>query len=105
MSCEIGFVAGPFDLLASEPLHFGEAALQLLLHGKGHFQGHRRRHLQQQFADVLVNATAGNRLTPPRGALDAVALADVLGDQTVGASMVTDRHSLATTAAYHQALH
>src|SRR3989304_5214894 len=62
------------------------------------------RPLQQQFADVLVNAATGNRLTSSLGAFDTVALADVLRNQTVAASMVTDGHPLAATAAHHQAL-
>src|SRR5205807_8590957 len=82
----------------------GGAGFELALHGERHVEGERGDGGQQQLADRVVDAGAVDPGAEAVATLDAVALAEVLGDLLAAAGVIAHGHALAAPAAHDDAL-
>jgi len=101
---QVHLVARPLHLTQAQRVGFFDALANLLVHGEGHVQGHRRDRFQQQRADRLIDRLAWNALTLGHGDALALAGADVLWMQAAAALAVAHRHPPSAQPAHDQPL-
>src|SRR5581483_4906379 len=96
---QVGFVAGPLDLLAAEPVGFFGSGGELVLDGQCHLQSAGAHALHQQVADGPVEGAADDPLAGRFCPLDALPLAAVLGHGLAPTSVIADGHAPTATPA------
>ena len=101
---QVGVVAGALDVRGAQGVGLVGAVLQLGADGEGGLDGQRGEGVDEQLPDPLVQSGAGDGLADPAGVGDAVALADVGGQQAAAALVVADGHALPAGPADDDAL-
>jgi nitrite reductase/ring-hydroxylating ferredoxin subunit len=101
---QIALVACALDFLVAQAIALLGAILQLLLDRQRDLQRQRCERLDQQLPDGIIERPAMDLLADRLCALNAPALAHVIGHPTSALDVIAHGHSLAAVGAYRQAL-
>ena len=101
---QLALVTGPLDLLAPQPVHLFQLSLEFLLDCKSNVKRQRRHRLQQQFTDAAVDLFAVDALAQWAAVFDAIFLANIIGNGTTRAAVISDGHAISADAAHYEAL-
>jgi hypothetical protein len=105
MTGVVRFVLCALDLSVAQPISFGEAGLDLFLHGDCRLKRNRGDRLDQQLCDRGVDLGTEDTLTHGVAEEATPAYADVVGDELATASLVVvDMHSASAKPANGAAL-